>query len=44
MAADVSRNDAEQRKRAVRRTTFWLTLLAFGFYGGFILMSVLRAH
>jgi hypothetical protein len=44
MAASLSPDDAEQRKRSVRRTTLWLTLLAFAFYGGFILLSVLRAH
>ncbi len=34
----------EEQKRAVRRTTLWLALLAFGFYAVFILMSVLKAH
>jgi hypothetical protein len=44
MAASMSGADAEQRKRAVRRTTLWLALLAFAFYGGFILLGVVRAH
>ena len=39
-----SHPDAAQRKRAVRRTTLLLTVLAFAFYGGFILLSVIRAH
>jgi hypothetical protein len=39
-----SQPEPEQRKRAVRRTTLWLTMLAFAFYGGFILLSVIRAH
>jgi hypothetical protein len=34
----------EDQKRAVRRTTLWLALLAFGFYAAFILISVLKAH
>jgi hypothetical protein len=34
----------EDQKRAVRRTTLWLALLAFGFYAGFIVMSVLKAR
>jgi hypothetical protein len=44
MVATVSPSQSEERKRAVRRTTLWLALLAFAFYGGFILMSVIRAH
>jgi hypothetical protein len=39
-----SQPDTEQRKRGVRRTTLLLTLVAFAFYGGFILLSVIRAH
>jgi len=39
-----TQSDPEQRKRAVRRTTLLLTVLAFAFYGGFILLSVIRAH
>jgi hypothetical protein len=31
------------RKRGVRRTAIWMSLLAFAIYAGFILMSVLRA-
>jgi hypothetical protein len=34
----------EDRKRAVRRTTLWLSLIAFGFYASFIVMSVMKAH
>ena len=44
MATNVSGADGEQRRRAVRRTTVWLTLLALAFYGGFILLSVVRAQ
>jgi hypothetical protein len=33
----------EQRRRA-RRTAFWLLLLAIAIYGGFIFMSVHKAH
>jgi hypothetical protein len=44
MAASISSAESEQRKRAVRRTTLWLAVLAFAFYGGFILMGVIRAH
>jgi len=33
----------EEHKRGVRRTALWMSLLAFAFYAGFILMSVLRA-
>ena len=36
--------DGEERKRGVRRTALWLSLLAFAFYGGFIVLSVIRAH
>ncbi|HVY23421.1 MAG TPA: hypothetical protein VG962_08735 [Steroidobacteraceae bacterium] len=36
-------NDAERRQR-IRRNALWLTLLALGFYAGFILLSVSRAH
>jgi len=31
------------RKRGVRRSAFWMSLLAFAIYAGFILMSVLRS-
>ncbi len=44
MAANFSGSDSEQRRRSVRRTTLWLTLLAVAFYGGFILLSVVRSH
>ena len=43
MATNMSQVDAAQRRRAVRRTTLWLSLLALAFYGGFIFLSVLRA-
>ena len=43
MATNVAPVDAAQRRRAVRRTTLWLSLLALAFYGGFILLSVVRA-
>ncbi len=32
-----------QRRRA-RRTAFWLLLLALAIYGGFIFLSVHKAH
>ena len=35
-------NDTD-RKRAVRRTTLWLAVLAAAFYFAFIVMSVVRA-
>ncbi|HUK01909.1 MAG TPA: hypothetical protein VLW26_06480 [Steroidobacteraceae bacterium] len=35
---------AAERRRRVRRTTFVLMLVALCFYGGFIAMSVIRAH
>jgi hypothetical protein len=34
----------QDRKRNVRRTAFWLALIAAGFYFGFIVMSVLRSN
>jgi len=33
----------DERKSGVRRSALWMSLLAFAFYAGFILMSVLRA-
>ena len=44
MATNLSGADGGQRRRAVRRTTLWLTLLALAFYFGFILLSVVRSH
>ena len=35
--------DQAQRRRRVRRTAIVLGLIALGFYGGFIAMSVLKA-
>jgi hypothetical protein len=32
------------RKRGIRRTVLWLSLLAFGFYLGFILLGVLNSR
>jgi hypothetical protein len=32
-----------ERKRGVRRSTIWMSLLAFAIYAGFILMAVLRS-
>lgn len=32
-----------ERKRAVRRTTLWMSLLALSFYVAFILMGVLNS-
>lgn len=34
----------DERKRGVRRTTLWVSLLALGFYLGFILLSVWHAR
>jgi uncharacterized membrane protein YhaH (DUF805 family) len=38
--------DAElgQQRRRARRTAFWLMLLVFAIYAGFILLSVRKAH
>jgi hypothetical protein len=36
--------NSEDRKRAVRRTTLVLFLIAFGFYAAFIVMSVMKAR
>jgi hypothetical protein len=44
MASSSYQTEGEQRKRSVRRTALFLSLLALAFYGGFILLSVLRAH
>jgi hypothetical protein len=35
--------DDTQNRRAIRRTAIILTVIALAFYGGFILMGVLRA-
>jgi len=32
-----------QRRKGIRRTAIVLTLIALAFYGGFILMSFIRA-
>jgi hypothetical protein len=32
-----------QQKKNIRKTAIFLTLIALAFYGGFILMGVLRA-
>ena len=34
----------QERKRAVRRTTLWTSLLALAFYLGFILLGVLNSR
>jgi hypothetical protein len=39
----VKLDDEQQRRRRVRRTALLLGLIALSFYGGFILMGVLRA-
>lgn len=41
MMADVNRGDAT--RKGIRKTAIILTLVALAFYGGFILMGVLRA-
>jgi len=43
VSAKITSMAPESRKRAVRRTAIWMSLLAFAIYAGFILMSVLRA-
>jgi len=40
MTAPTSESD---RKRGIRRTAIWMSLLAFAIYAGFILMGVLRS-
>jgi hypothetical protein len=35
--------DNGRRKKGIRKTAIILTLIALAFYGGFILMGVLRA-
>lgn len=40
MAVEVSGQD---RKRGVRRTAFWLALVAAAFYLGFIALGVMRS-
>jgi hypothetical protein len=34
----------EDRKRGIRRTVLWLSLMAFAFYAGFILLGVLNSR
>ena len=41
MAIQINESD---RKRGIRRTLVWLSLLAFAFYGGFILLGVLNSR
>jgi hypothetical protein len=36
--------NSDDRKRAIRRTTLWMALIAFGFYAAFIVMSVMKAR
>jgi hypothetical protein len=43
MATNLEQVDTGERQRAVRRTTIWLSVLALAFYGGFILLSIVRA-
>jgi len=40
---DDSLSDGD-RKRGIRRTVLWLSLLAFAFYAGFILLGVLNSR
>jgi hypothetical protein len=42
MMADSTVNEV-QTKKSIRKTTIILTLIALAFYGGFILMGVLRS-
>jgi hypothetical protein len=41
MAVQINESD---RKRGIRRTALWLSLLAFAFYAGFILLGVLNSR
>lgn len=41
MAAEINDTD---RKRGIRRTLLWVSLLAVGFYVGFILLGVLNSR
>jgi hypothetical protein len=41
MAAEINEAD---RKRGIRRTVFWTSLMALGFYVGFILLGVLNSR
>ena len=41
MAAEI--NDDADRKRGIRRTALWTSLLALAFYVGFILLGVLNS-
>jgi len=36
--------DIGQQRRRARRTAYWLLLLAFAIYAGFIFLSVHKAH
>ena len=40
----VANKETDARQRRVKRNALWLGLLAVGFYVGFILLSVSRAH
>jgi hypothetical protein len=42
MAAGTNTNTDEDRRRSVRRTALWLTLVAAAFYFGFIALAVWR--
>ena len=44
MALNATDAGLGQQRRRARRTAFWLMLLVFGIYAGFILMSVHKAH
>jgi hypothetical protein len=39
---DMATADEAERKRATRRTTLWLAVLAAAFYFGFIAISIVR--
>jgi hypothetical protein len=39
----VAESTEAERKRAVRRTALWMTLLAASFYAAFILLGVLNS-
>ncbi len=41
MAAEINNTD---RKRGIRRTLLWTSLLAAAFYAGFILLGVLNSR
>ena len=44
MALNATDAEVGQQRRRARRTAYWLLLLAFAIYAGFIFLSVHKAH